>query len=292
MKRQKVIILAKNPEITTNQLVEQAFLTLGINCYFLNPEADFLESVLSNHKLEKQKTLIWNRYGAYDYQDQDKELLQKLRDDHYKLINGSVELFKLRSKNHQFHFFKSLGLDTIETIDLSERNFDYQKLEATLKQDKRGFVLKTIRGMSGKGVNFFQQTPLLLEKIKEILDSNDRNYVLQPLIKAKHEVRVIFFNQRPLIFITKKTLAQGPRFNYSEDTEFLVESYCSQKHSRLDLGLIQNKRIPLEFFAIDFLIDHQDRSYFLELNTVPGLASVQEASPQLFAEILQKIVSN
>ncbi len=194
---------------------------------------------------------LYLRQTGLDYKDDDLEFLTTTNLN----VFNSIESHKLfRSKKTQDSFFKKFKIDHIPLLSSED-----------LKGSSNDYVLKTTRGMGGRGV-YIGNYSFIKNKIEEFEKKNDHNFLLQEFIKSDYELRDFFIGSKHYYF--KKTSTKN-MYNLAQSNWELVDDNQVSPFLKDTFKTIQNNT-PLFIGAIDYLVC-SNQIKILEINLSPGI---------------------
>ncbi len=212
-------------------------------------------------------------------------------------IINSIENHQLfRNKDRALLELTHLGFPLPPTLILRSHSHEERKsILADFGSDQ--FVLKTFRGNGGIGVMQFLSLESLLSFFDYTTIKNDQRFIIQPLLKIKHEYRVLVIKDCILGAIEKKSLSQSFRKNASflTDHELIFHPKLSG-HLTPMLNLVEKiqQHFSFHFMGIDFIECEEGKWMLLEINPVPGfelfekLSGLNVAKELLVKTVLQK----
>lgn len=197
--------------------------------------------VQSIQEIHPETDLIINRNHGMDYDDQDLSFMSRSK---IKMLNSANAHLICRDKLISIDFLKSINLRTPQSYKLVPKNYPY--------------ILKTIRGMKGLGVE-------LIQSEKDILKSkfhHDSNIFFQEYIESE-EYRYIYFLGYEF-YLEKKSQHWKKNLEYSQFEPIDPLDQFSDIASKLKAEL------NAHFFAVDFFMD-ESGALIIDINAVVGL---------------------
>ncbi|MBT7608884.1 MAG: hypothetical protein HN576_03955 [Bacteriovoracaceae bacterium] len=272
---------------TFKRLIEEC-KNLSIGIKTLNPELITQRMPFTMHSDK-----VLNRFTSVNGYDLDLQLLS--RGDQSKYINRIKGIQIARSKLTQSSYFSHANLPTISTLFI-QGAVNFEIVTSFLQNYGQCFLSKPIRGNGGRGITFFDSHKSLLSYLETCQVMKDQRFIIQPFIESKKELRILMVNHEPFIAINKTSPLKGPEFrrNLSRINQLELEDI-----SKLDTNLLTScksicKDLELRLCAIDLMQDKSGEYLFLEINSVPGWAYMEEfldlKKRNLTREILEHIV--
>lgn len=213
--------------------------------------------------------LILNRRHGMDYDDSDLDLLEKLN---CPVLNPVQAQRVCRDKWAQYEWLRDRRYPVCPTWRVEDWSLCQEE-----EKEKGAWVLKTQRGMQGRGVSFHPSSARLTEAIHK--NGDDKRYIVQRKLRFARELRSCHIGEDVFFF---EKLGGGNIFSGAQAFEiFDVDP--------LLVGMARNiqKGLGLKLCAFDFLI--ADQIYPIDLNCYPGLRLVEnktEALTSLFKSML------
>ena len=265
--------------------VAKACERLGIeyHCIDRHQQCLFIEG---RHLFQKNRTPFNNESMA---------ALCKDKEHHYILLEDKVNLPKtlgFLDPNTDERYKKFLDYPTIGAIvDAIEMQFGYP------------VVIKQNRGALGINVFCCHEQPQVTEALQTIFNKQSANYdyvaLAQQYVRAKQEIRVIYFDGRPVLSY-ERVFGDAPfGAKYWETTQGrTIDIHGSPLVEQCTQAFESAVNIPgLRFVALDIIIDHSDQLHLLELNSGPKFNNYidshsDEPVIKMFEHILPQFLSN
>ncbi len=312
-----LLIITNDQKVTTYRRLEEECLHRSLPIQVFNPER-FTFSGLKDapFTVPEGPCIILNRYTAIKGQDLDLDLLPQILNPHHHYsdddddnnnndknkkthyqINDPRGLRVARNKATQGLFFKLNHIPSIPYLFI-KGPLNREDILHFLTAHKAPFISKPLRGNGGRGITYFDSIKSVLSYMETCHVTNDQNFIFQPYIQSSLEYRVFMINFRPYLSIEKR---EGPdqwefRKNFSRNCHLKMIKLESIDQEILNHCQLISKKLKLRFCAIDILIDNHGAPHFLEINSVPGWAYLeqyfnnQKNTRNLTAEILDQII--
>lgn len=281
MRKRNILLFCINEKLYTNQRLILEMKAKSLNVTSLNPYSGSAASPLI-HNSKELSILI--RSGGYNYCDDDLELAKTLcdkgqvRPEH--IFNPLKSFRQLRDKFKQHLFFQENQIKSLQTW-----SFDQKK---ELPEDK--LVVKTLRGLGGKGVFLFPSKKETLEFLYEQEKSGDRNYLIQKYVDEKTEIRIFVINNQIIQVIKKIPKDNSFKGNKDFSDAEIYQLLESEKKQVLDI-VLKLQALNLTYYALDLLKISQS-IHLLEINLLPGIELLEELSSQNIAALIAQQIVN
>lgn len=276
---QKLILLTTNPKITTIENIIDYATSSGVKVQCLDP---FNQINLIDIE-DTSGIWILPRTSGILFDDLDLHLCEAWIKQG-ALCPIPIESIKvLRDKDRQYLVLKKWQLPLVKTLIHRGPLTESQLCE--LSNSSEQWVLKSIRGNKGIGIEKYRTRELLDFWEMTYKQRRDQRYLIQEYIPHAREVRVLALGHK-LYAIEKintdtmnwKKNAQYARFEKATLTSFETKEFI--KYSQI---IRENLKLPC--FAIDLIMDNSTQQWqILEVNVHPGLAASSEAMQKDFYE--------
>lgn len=205
--------------------------------------------------------LVINRNFGMDYRDEDLELIAKLK---LNTLNPVEAQYICRDKWRAHQWLLEHGFDSPQTVMAA----DFCSIEGD-------WVLKTQRGMQGRGISYWDAISLR-EHLGKL---EDTRYVVQEKVDFDREIRSFHLGER-IIWYEKSggNLFQGGTGQRIHGVDPRIENLAKRIAKTLGLRL----------GAIDFLLKG-DKTWPVDLNCYPGFKLLGDDLSEL-EELLQRCV--
>lgn len=226
-------LVTKNPQAQASKLLKESLLESGFRVKFSEKPA--------------VADLVVNRNFGMDYDDRDLDFYEK---EGINTLNPVSAQRICRDKWKQRKWLMEMGVCAPATF----------KRDEWKNETGAEWVLKTQRGMQGRGVSFYRSTEELQKRLQSLSDSR---YIIQEKIPFEREIRSCHIADE--VFWFEKfggNLYQGAKARRLEKVDPKFE----------ELARFIQKRLGLRFCAVDFLL--ADQIYAVDLNCYPGLSLV------------------
>ena len=242
------LIITSNPELESVSFLRAAAEQAGL-------ETKVAESY------QKADLVIHRKYGM-DYSDLDIDVLQR---EGANTLNPVAFQRICRDKWIQHQWLLDNELNALETYRFPNH-----------PNEEGVWVLKTIRGMQGRGVTKFDSLEELLTFISSL---KDQNYIVQKGLNFSSEFRCVFIGDR--------------RFWFEKTGGNLFKGGSAQKVTRPgqrmeDMADVIFNQLSPRFAAVDFL-DFEGELYPIDLNCYPGVELIKDEMDSV-VEMLKRAV--
>ena len=264
MTAKSLIVLTRSPNKAFETRVIKAALKKCIKTYVLHPsEVDLpLEAFLDQNKdlPAPRETYLWNRVSGTSYDDYDQLISLSWQQLGAHLLNCPNIHLNYRDKYRQYLHLKFAGLPVVRTHYCQSGNID-------LIDHDGPYVVKTLRGIKGKGVIKVETREALQDFITLSNSIGDNRFIIQKYIPYERELRFLMHQGKILRSFEKSKKTSKWKHN--------LENSTWEEFNGLTPGMqeIVSKIDYLEkkfFYAID-LICENNYLYVLEVNICPGL---------------------
>jgi ribosomal protein S6--L-glutamate ligase len=195
----------------------------------------------------------------------NKSLVIKYLKNHGKAVMDSIEAERVHGEGKMYSFFKysDLGINLIPTLYFYKYQ-DISLLEGLIDRYniKSPFIVKSTTGAQGKDIYKVDN----IEDLFNILNENNNlSFMIQPYIKADHDLRVLLLKNKILGAMDKIHKEDNFRGNISQGAiGKRYELSDSLKKDVLLCSLLNGG----DLVGVDILIS-DNKSYLLEVNRAP-----------------------
>ncbi|TNF31572.1 MAG: hypothetical protein EP319_01875 [Deltaproteobacteria bacterium] len=210
-------------------------------------------------------------YTALNYDDSDlTQAIEALNSHPFNFLNHPASLLKVRGKDKQGDLFKSLSLPYIPSLILEGDPMVKSELVKNLFDFAGKIIIKPFRGNKGIGVSIYENLSLVEKRLQDDFLRSDQRWLIQPWMENTGEVRVLFYDNNPLLAFRKKS-AEGSFLNNLGQGS-MIEDIATNQVDRNLLEMCSKiaGHTGLRYFAADFL-ETENGPVCLEVNTSPGL---------------------
>lgn len=276
----EMIILSESAELHSTERFLKEAICLGISASHKNPYCENL--FLSKESGKKyHQTLVLHRTTGIRFDDFDLALSADYKLRGATVVNTPEVLHALRDKQMQSVFFNGKNVSIIPTTLFRGRPPTYENLKSIIGYDK--FILKTVRGNQGIGVNIIRGEDSLSSLLETFYAIGDQKFILQPYFEDATEYRVLICREKILGTVLKKS---GSESDFRKNSIRGYGKYLTEKETEnniLDFAHNVFKLSGADYSGID-VIQHDGRLFLLELNLVPGFKQMEELSGKNIAK--------
>lgn len=242
-------------------------------------EAQFFENGEWIWKKDIMPDLVYDktRFGL----SEDEIKIRKIIEKDFNFYN-SLKLSELMSnKALTYEFLKEFSPNSVVIYNLN----DFKKIE-NLKTDK--IIIKPLGNCGGEGIFISKKNSVEKDLKKEILpviiqEFIDSSKVKNEFLEGNHDIRIIVINKNPFYCFARfpqkdkflANIAQGGSLKVLNVEKLLkndkIKEFVFSVINRIDE--IDNNR---KLYAIDFMIDNNEKVWLIELNSRPGLVLEKE----------------
>ena len=264
MTAKSLVVLTRSPNKEFESKLIEASSKHSIKTFVLHPsEIDLpLESFLHAHKElpAPTETFLWNRVSGTTYDDYDQLISLSWQQLGAKLLNCPNIHLNYRDKYRQYLHLKFAGLPVIETHYCQSGKVDLIDFEGP-------YVVKTLRGIKGKGVIKVETREALQDFLTLSNAIGDNRFIIQKYVPYETEIRFLVHQGKILRSLKKSKKTSSWKHNLESSTweEFTTPTQQMQETI--------NKIDSLErkfFYAID-IISNNNNLQILEVNICPGI---------------------
>ncbi len=219
------------------------------------------------NQLQNYSYPILLRHTGLDYDDSDIYILQKWQAQIKKLkfVQNLTEQLIFRDKLRAYLWFLEHNISTVNSEfikgPVSADNID----QFISKYNK--FILKTRRGLQGKGIMFIQGRESLLSILNTLYNIEDQQFLLQPFLPGV-EYRYFIINKKVHSVIRKERFSITANANTPTKFSLLDEIPFDKTISSIITKLNSH------YYAID-LIDHNG-PHVIEINLSAGFELLEQ----------------
>ncbi len=253
-----ILIISNNPELYATKALVNAIKDNGLRPIILR--TDELEN---NRHILNECLFVINRNTGLNYNDEDLDVLSK--DCKAPIVNSVSCSRILRDKLVQYRYFKDI-LGSEKMIETKELIDNGQFLTKSQK-----WIIKTIRGQKGYGVR--TSTDLATDR-RQIIESADLNYIIQPYFEMRYEWRVICIGKTQKIIIRKSPKHTEADFQILNFKNSLTKNFAVNDTPKEVMNITQaiESSLDFHFITVDILEGLDGQFKFLEANSSAGMA--------------------
>jgi len=283
------IIISDHPELYSSKRLVEEISQIQASASFLDPYNYGIE--LTHLKTEEKKSgIVFHRTTGIRFADFDLSVSLSL-ETKGKMIANSLESFnQLRGKERQALFFAKHNIPFIPTYSFRGRP-EKKRLEQithffkNLGFHDEAYILKTIRGNQGIGVNIIRGNDSLASLLETFWAIQDQSFIIQPFVNIEEELRIFSISGK----------IEGALSRKPGKGEFRSNSARGQAESVAPLSLPRSlheliyklyEKSKALYAGIDLL--KKDGQYIIiEYNLVPGFDQMEHLTG---TNIAKKIV--
>jgi glutathione synthase/RimK-type ligase-like ATP-grasp enzyme len=286
----KILIVTNDVTVPTYQRLIEECHQINIETLTLNP--DSISQVLP---FAPDHDLLLNRYTAVMGSDLDLDLLASV--DQSRCVNEFNGLRICRSKLAQQTYLQQVQQNIIPSYFI-QGQINLPSVIEFLRVNGDIFITKPIRGNGGRGITLFESQRSLISYLETCHSTRDQNFIIQPYLESRFELRVFMLNYSPYLIIKKMGEFSGLEFrkNLSRINDIQLINAIELKQSFPTL-LAQCEKLShdlkLKLCAFDIIIDSNGTFKFLEINAVPGWSYLEKHfknDRNITREILKHII--
>ena len=285
------ILFTEHPDLHSSlRFIEEAN-NLGLKTSIINPYEQILET-LPGKSLNMEKTLILHRVTGIRHQNYDLNLCFNLLSCGAKIFNSPTTFLKLRDKEQQAVFFHGHDINVIPTISFRKRPYrndlEYinEKFSKYLKADEPSYILKTLRGNQGIGVNLIHGKKSMIGILETLWAIRDQEFLIQPYLEGGAEYRLLISAGKIL----------GGIHRYPTEHDFRANSDRGNADpitiSDLPPNVVEMAKKVHEvsgalYFALD-IMEVNGELFLIEFNLVPGHKQMERLTGKNIAKEILK----
>lgn len=280
----EVLVLSDHPELHSSQRLVEEIRKKGLSVDFLNPYTYALEL---DGSLEKKSHLLGlHRLTGIRHGDYDLSVAQSLENSGAKICNSIEAFHLLRGKERQALFFARNNFPFIPTYSFrgrpsSERLEGIQQFFKRNGFDSDQFVLKTLRGNQGIGVNLVRGLDSLSSLLETFWAIQDQDFLIQPFIKIDEEYRIFSIAGKIEGALHRKPASGEFRSNSARgEGSALSPTLLPEKIHSLTHELW--KKSKASYAGID-LLKKGEEFLIIEYNLVPGFHQMEQLTQKNIA---------
>ena len=271
MKKEKVLIISRQPQIYSNQRLAQELAQKSVSFRIIDPESAELTETPALGQIGLLRLASWRFQQA----------LQNLEKLEMPLMNSLDSFLKSRNKWLSLQALAKNNIPTPLTQVLSREEFE-------LIQPSHPFVLKELFSTQGLGV-FLIQNKSDLAKALESLPGSDLFIVQQYIKECRGEDLRIFVTSLGDSWSIKRTNHSGDfRSNIHCGGIASAEAASTQE---LELAFAALEIFDLDYAGIDFLRS-PDGPLMIEVNPSPGFEGLESIhGPQVAGPLVDLLLA-
>ncbi len=301
-----IIVLSIDQNLYTTKRLLEEILKLKHNAKHINPFKQHisLNNYQTNNKHNSNEILIHRTTGVR-FDDFDLNFSSYMEMTGTKIVNSIESMRNLRNKFTQTIFLQKNSIPTIPSIalrgvppKLSSENIEEYFSNFKQFNKTESFILKTICGSKGIGVNLINGHQSLNSILETFHAIGDQKFILQPYLQNIIEYRVLIAGNKLLGCIQKSDSKSNSNneSNYNNDfrnnsnrrsSTFLKENNIPK--DVLDLAILSYNISGCMYAGIDIL-KWQEEVLVLEINLSPGIKYMEEKSSKNIASELIKTI--
>ena len=281
----KVLVISDHPELYSSKRLIEEVQKKGLSAAFLNP---FNHSMCLGRELPKKDSpqLVLHRTTGIRHADFDLSVALYLENNGAHITNSINSFSLLRGKEKQALFFAKHQLPAIPTFSFRGRPNPELVEEITHYFEKCGFeseqfILKTIRGNQGIGVNLIRGRDSLASLLETFWAIQDQDLLIQPFIHIDEEFRIFTINGKIEGALHRRPQSGEFRSNSArgEGVAINITSIPNKIH---ELVYEAWKNSGATYAGID-LLKKGEEFLIIEYNLVPGFHQMEELTQKNIA---------
>jgi len=288
----KLIIFSEHPDLhSTKRLLEEA-IKQNLDGSINNPyQMDIMAPCFEPYN----DTIILHRTTGIRFNDYDLNLSLTFEAQGASIFNPVDSFLRLRDKQKQAVFYNGNKISTIPSYSIRKKPIHedidkiadfFTKCNPAIKNSE-SFILKTLRGNQGVGVNLINGKKSLFSLLETLWAIQDQDFLIQPYLSNGIEYR-IFLAKNKIIGAVKK---------WPDDNDFRSNSGRGKAISITEQQLPekiakfadQAFRLSGALYAGIDLMVWNDSIYLIEINLVPGFKLLENLSG---FNVAKEIISN
>lgn len=294
MKKKTITLICSNIKTYSALRLIEECKKLGQHCHILDTKDLVLENAFNY-----PSNLVINRATSLNFDDLDLALLSHFESKKIECRNSLKSFERLRNKERQLIELKNLGapyipslhvrgpidLAKLQQIDSSLMAWDKNKnLDVRFKDH---YILKTLRGNKGVGVNIIRGKDSLFSILETFWALGDQRLILQPYLYHAKEYRIFYIKDQEPIIIEKTQKENSFRSNAQRAKTKWLKKYTANEKLMIDLAVELGLHFNLFYAGFDMWFKSNGDLVIGEINPVPGFENIEELTGKNIArEIL------
>ncbi len=265
------ILFANNHELYSSKRLLQEASNLGHTTSQLAPNNTLFDF---DDKNDHSNTLFFHRSTGMLYDDFDLLISEQYEKAGARVVNDTSVMRTLRDKALQSQFFRKYNIPMIPTLSMRGRPTQEHIEKIKLLGNSNSFIVKTVRGNQGIGVNLINGEQSLKSLLETFWALGDQRFIIQPYLETEREYRILFCAGK-ILGIVEKTGGQGDFRKNSRlvPANVITETQLSNEVMELAHKAYQSSNA---FIAGVDIISTPNGHFLLELNLVPGFKQMEE----------------
>lgn len=257
-------------------------------------------NLVLNETPEYLPDLVINRTTALNFDDLDLSILSFFESKKIECRNPLRSFELLRNKERQLVELKNMGITAPPSLHLRGAIDDeklaiiekeikkWQKLKFTQKKYADQFVLKTLRGNKGIGVNLIRGFDSLASVLETFWALGDQRIILQPYLHHQKEYRLFYLKNGESFLIEKTKKDNAFRSNANRSDTKWLKKIPTRLKPLLDISENVANKFQLHYAGFDFWEASNGEIILGEVNPVPGFENIEELTGENIASKLLK----
>lgn len=292
----------KTISLITSNIKTYSVLRLLEECKKLGYQSQTIETrnLITDGSFSYLPDLVINRATSLNFDDLDLSLLSYFEHRKVECRNPLHSFELLRNKERQLmelghlniqtppslHFRGALNEEKIE--QLKDAVAKWQKLKIVEKKYSEHFVLKTMRGNKGIGVNLVRGFDSLISLLETFWALGDQRVILQPYLQHQKEYRLFFMKNGHSFLIEKTNSGDDFRSNANRSKTKWLKKIPKNLQPICEITETVCQHFHLHYAGLDFWQAHNDEFILGEVNPVPGFENIETLTGENIARVLLK----
>lgn len=280
------IIISDHPELYSSKRLAEEIENKNCRATFLNP---YDSAIALGKKVSDQKTptFVFHRTTGIRHADFDLSVALALENEGAQIYNSLQSFFKLRGKERQAIFLSKHQIPFIPTYSFRgrptiERLNEIQRFFEELNFNNEQYILKTVRGNQGIGVNLIRGKDSLSSLLETFWAIQDQDFLIQPFIQIDEEFRIFSVLGKIEGALHRKPIPGEFRSNSARgEGENINPSLLPSKLHEMIYKLYEKSGCL--YAGID-LLKKDDQFLIIEYNLVPGFHQMEQVTKKNIAK--------
>lgn len=242
--------------------------------------------------------LVINRATSLNFDDLDLSLLSYFESRKVECRNPLHSFELLRNKERQLMELGHLNIRTPPSLHLrgalDEKKIEqikavitkWQKLKIVEKKYNDHFVLKTMRGNKGIGVNLVRGFDSLTSLLETFWALGDQRIILQPYLQHRKEYRLFFIKSGHSYLIEKTNGEDDFRSNANRSKTKWIKRIPKNLQPINEITETVCQHFNLHYAGLDFWQAANGEFILGEVNPVPGFENIEALTGENIARVL------
>ncbi len=293
MKKKTITVITSNINTYSVKRILNECDKLGFYCRLIDTR-----NLLFNGKTEYLPDLVINRSTSLNFDDLDLSILSFFESKNIECRNPLRSFELLRNKERQLTQLQFLQIQTPPSLHI-RGIINEEKLVAikneinswkkNIKIEQKyidQFVLKTLRGNKGIGVNLIKGFDSLSSILETFWAIGDQRMILQPYLHHQKEYRLFYLKGNDPYIIEKTNTNESFRSNAKRVKTKWLKKIPKTLVPMIEISEKVATNFKLHYAGFDFWMAADEQLVLGEVNPVAGFENIEELTGENIASKL------